>query len=511
MKKASVVPVLIMLPALLSAQPQHNPQPRPLVFTHVTVIDATGTPAKPDMTVVIAGDRIAEIGRSGKVRVPKEAQVVEATGKFLIPGLWDMHVHWFLKDSLSLFIANGVTGVRQMWGFPIHYEWRKEIENGTLLGPRMIIASTIVDGPKPIWPGSISVSNEAEGRQAVTKIKQDGADFVKVYSLLPREAYFAIADEAKKQGLTFAGHVPESVSVAEASDAGQKSVEHVTGILSACSTREEELRKGREDAWANLPQGQRLPSPARTRPLTRMMLETSSPEKAAALFARLKQNHTWQCPTMTVLRSTAFIDDPNFRNDPRLKYMPAAFKARWNPTADFRFKERTPEDFELAKLVYKKQFELIGMMQRAGLEFLAGTDVSNPYCFPGFSLHDELALLVQAGLTPVEALQAATLNPARFLGKEKELGTVEKGKTADLVLLEANPLEDIGNTQKINAVVVGGKLFPKASLEEMLANAEAAASSSKSKAAPSNKAEKQNCSKRIVRKSATFSRATENF
>jgi len=469
--------VLVALFTLPFAKAQSQSQPKSLVFTHVTVIDATGASPKPEMTVMMTGHRITVIGKTAGVRIPKDAQVIDATGKFLIPGLWDMHVHWYGYDKayLRLFIANGVTGVRVMWGAPVHFEWRKEIQERSLLGPRMVIASTIVDGPKPIWPGSIGVANQAEARQAVMQVKQEGADFVKVYSLLPREAYFALADEAKKQGLPFAGHVPHSVSAGEASDAGQSSIEHLTGILEACSTREEELRQGFADAFSNPPPGQRLPSRTHTRPLTRMMLETFSPEKAASLFPRLKRNHTWQCPTLTLLRTAAFIDDANFRNDPRLKYLPTQLRTEWDPSTDFRFRERTAEDFDLARLGYKKQIELVGLMHRAGVEFLAGTDVENPYCFPGFSLHDELALLVQAGLSPMAALQAATLNPARFLGQEKELGTVEKGKLADLVLLEANPLEDIRNTTKINSVVLNGRLLDRKALDQLLAELEAAA------------------------------------
>ena len=475
MKKALIFAAVLVVAALQFVQARQSTQPKSLVLTHVTVIDATGAPARREMTVVITGDRITELGPARKVRILKGARVVDATGKFLIPGLWDMHVHWFGFDKsyLRLFIANGVMGVRVMWGAPVHFEWRREIEEGKQPGPRMIISSTIVDGPNPIWPGSIAVANAAEARQAVINLKHDGYDFVKVYSLLPRQAYFAIADESKKQGLSFAGHVPFSVSAGEASDAGQKSIEHLTGILVACSTREEELRSGFVDAYFNPPSGQRLPSPARTRPLNQMMLETFSPEKAITLSARLKRNHTWQCPTLTVLRSGAFINDPNFRNDPRLKYMPTRLRTQWDPSSDFRFKERTAEDFDLSRLVYKKHIELVGVMHLAGVEFLAGTDVGNPYCFPGFSLHDELVLLVNAGLTPMEALQTATLNPARFLGKQKELGTVEKGKIADLVLLEGNPLEDIRNTQKINSVVLRGKLIPKGELEQMLASVEA--------------------------------------
>lgn len=472
MKRILGLLLFCVLPVMQPPHPTQNPLSNQLVLTHVTVIDATGAPASSDMIVVITGDRITELGKTQKVRVPKDAQVVDATGKFLIPGLWDMHVHWHLKEYLPLFIANGVTGARIMWGMPVHQQWRKEIEDGSVLGPRLVIASPIVDGPNPVWPGSVSVSNDREARQAVTKARQDGADFIKVYSRLTREAFFAIADETKKQGISFAGHIPQSVTVAEASDAGQKSIEHLTGVLTACSSREEELRKETEAA---ISRDQGRFNSADFRQLTRSMLETFNAEKAASLFARFKRNQTWQCPTLTVLRSTAFLDDPNFRNDSRLKYMPSSTRTQWDPTKDFRFKNRTAEDFELARLVFKKQFEVVGPMRRAGVEFLAGTDVLNPYCFPGFSLHDELALLVNAGLTPMEALQAATLNPARFFGKERELGTVEKGKIADLVLLDANPLEDIRNTQKINAVMVRGKLIPKSELQRMLATIETAA------------------------------------
>jgi imidazolonepropionase-like amidohydrolase len=461
--------VLLLLLLALPAQPGPQAAP-PLVFTHVTVIDAAGGPPRPDMTVVVVGDRIADVGKSGEVVAPEGARVVEAGGKFMIPGLWDMHVHWYHGDYLPLFVANGVTGIRIMWGAPFHHDWRREIERGALVGPRLAIASSIVDGPKPIWPGSLAAGTEAEGRQAVIESKQQGAEFIKVYGLLPREAYFAIAEEAKKQGIPFAGHVPGPVSMAEASDAGQKSVEHFTKLLEACSGREEELRNAGTELWANLPEGQTIPDAATLRPLNRMTLATFSPEKADALFARLARNRTWQCPTLTMLRNMAFIKDPAIHNDPRVKYMPPGMASGWNPNTDFRLKSRSDEDYDLLRQTYKKLTELITPMRRAGVDFLAGTDVLNPYCFPGFSLHDELGLLVEAGLTPLEALQTATLNPARYLGKEKDLGTVEKGKLADLVLLEANPLEDIGNTKKIAAVVAAGKLHTKADLEKMLAD-----------------------------------------
>lgn len=453
---------------------------KPLVFTHATVIDATGGPAQPDMTVVVTADRISQLGKSGELSVPTGAQVIDATGKFLIPGLWDMHIHWYDKDYLPLFIANGVTGVRVMWGMPMHHEWRKEIESGKLLGPRMYIASPIVDGPRAFWQGSITVANAAEGRAVVAKVKQQGADFVKVYSYLPRDAYFAIADEAKKENIPFEGHVPITVSAEEASEAGQKSIEHLTGILPACSSREGELLKATQEDFAEALTSAKPMASVRGGPKSserqRVALETYDSRKADALFAEFEKNHTWQCPTLTVLRSFASITDPSFTNDPRLKFMPREIRSSWDPSRDVRLKNRSAGAIETEKKVYLKNLEIVGAMQRAGVGIIAGTDTLNPYCFPGFSLHDELGLLVQSGLTPMEALQAATLNAARFMGRENELGTIEAGKLADLVLLDANPLDDIANTRKIDAVVYGGRLFPKPVLDEMLTKVETLAS-----------------------------------
>src|SRR5215471_15082451 len=473
--------LLVFLSPLLHSAPQPTPSAKPssLVLSHVTVIDTTGEAAKPDMTVVIWGNRIVAMARSGEIRPPKNAKTVNATGKFLIPGLWDMHVHWYEKDYLPLFIANGVTGIRQMFGAPIHHQWRKEIRAGRLLGPHMLIASPIVDGPKPVWPGSIAVANASEGRRAVIQVKRSGADFVKVYSLLPRDAYFAIADESKKQAIPFEGHVPDSVTLEEASNAGQLTVEHLTGVLAACSTREAELLKSAQESGATIDAGQ-LPNARFSGPEYRarqkLALETYSPQKAEAVFAELKKNHTWQCPTLTVLRSTAYSDNPSFANDPRLKYLPRDIVSSWNTKADPFLKKKTAEDSAVSKKVFSKDLELVGAMEQAGVEILAGTDTLNPYCLPGFSLHDELGLLVQSGLTPMQALQAATLNPARFLGRDKDFGTIARDKIADLVLLDANPLEDIANTKKISAVVFGGKFFSRAALDEMLTKIEALAS-----------------------------------
>ena len=453
-----IIAFLLLLSTLLLTGWRTGTQQKALVLMRLTIIDINGGPPKPDMTVVITGNQITDLGEAGKVSVPQGGRVIDAGGKFLIPGLWDMHVHWYNRDTLTLFTANGVTGIRQMFGNSDLLRWRDEVAKGSLQGPRMVVASPIIDGPQPVWPSSISASDEAEGRKAVTRVKQWGADFVKVYSLLPREAYFGIADEARKQGLSFEGHVPLTVSAEEASDAGQKSIEHLTGVILDCSDKEAELRSERVNA--NFPAA---------RPRAEVQaLETFSAKKEAELFARFVKNGTWQCPTLTVRRSTAYQDDPNFRNDERLRFIPRQILERWG----MRMANRRAESYANAKRLFQKEVEVVGDMRRAGVLILAGSDTGNPFCFPGFSLHDELALLVKAGLTPTESLRAATLNPAKFFGLDQKLGTIEQGKLADLVLLEANPLEDIRNTQRIDAVITNGRFYDRKALDKMLAQAQ---------------------------------------
>jgi hypothetical protein len=273
--------------------------------------------------------------------------------------------------------------------------------------------------------------------------------------------------------MAIAGHTPFSVSAAEVADAGQKSIEHLDMILLACSEREEEVSKELQDAMKN--------PEALAAVLALMQARAQSiangydEGKAQELFTRLSKNGVRLCPTLTVQRSLTMLGDSAFTNDPRLKYLPASIKQGWDPKNDVRLKSLTSEDMERARGSFQGLLDRVGAIQRAGVEVLAGTDTPNPYCFPGFSLHDELALLVKSGLTPMEALQVATRNAAKFLGLLDSLGTIEQGKIADLVLLDADPLAEITNSQKINAVVTNGKLIDKPALQAMLAQAEAAA------------------------------------
>ncbi len=452
--------------------------PKSLVVTHISVVDVSTGETKPDMTVIISDGRIREIGSSTTARIPEAAQVVEAGGKFLIPGLWDMHVHIFNQISrrppntwyFPLFIANGVTSVREMWtkleNMPQVREWRRLQLDGSLIAPRIAAVGTLVDGPAGVettnlpalqpGPTANSVSTPEEARQFVREVKAAGIDFVKTYSSLSREAYFAIADEAKKQAIPFAGHVPFLVDAAEASSAGQRSMEHLNQILESSSSRSHELFQvpGRE--WSSK--------------YDKLTLDTFDEAKFKKLVTTLAQNHSWQVPTLVRNQVWAFRGETVIMSDSRLRYIPANEVATWKK----QFPDLRPTDIEKAVRgrLWQKQLEVVRRMKDAGVPLMAGTDLGADYIYPGFSLHDELTLFVEAGFTPLEALKAATRNPAEFLGLLDSMGTVEKGKIADLVLLNANPLEDIRNTQKIEAVVVNGRFLDRKELDQLLAKAE---------------------------------------
>jgi imidazolonepropionase-like amidohydrolase len=469
MQKVLVVPLLAVL-ATAVAFAQFSASDSTLVFSHVNVIDATGAPMQPDMTVIVEGQRITEVAKSDIVRLRAHANIIDARGKYLIPGLWDMHVHTVFGDwvprnekvTLPLFVANGVTGVRDMGGdLDVLKQWRSEIAAGTLLGPRMIIAGPMLDGPVPHFPSSAPVANAADGRRVVDDLKAQGVDFIKIQSFIPRDGYFAATAEARKLGIPFVGHVPDAVRASEASDAGQKSIEHFTGIFEGCSTMEDQLLKGPKSLGCNV--------------------STYDAARAKAVIALMAKNQTWQVPTLVWERGQWLVDDIDLSHDPLTKYAPAAWKDRSWPmfTRDI-MKDMDTDPLPVRKRFVQMELEMTLAMHRAGVPFMAGTDTAaGVHIFPGFSLHDELALFVQAGLTPMEALQTATRNPAQFMGRLSDMGTVEKGKIADLVLLDANPLDDIHNSRKIRAVVLAGHYFSRDDLDEMLKQVEAAAAASK--------------------------------
>ena len=385
----------------------------------------------------------------------------------MIPGLWDMDVHtagisaaWDEKIIYPLYVANGVTGVRDMGGDPDLLERRRQrIEDGTLPGPHILFADEFLPS-RESNSQTVAVNNPAEAREAVANLKKRGVNLVTIRSDIPRDSYFALADEAAKLKIKFEGPVPDSITAAEASAAGQRSIERLSGIPLACSSKEEALRQQASQGPANQ-------TVARHAAVATLAMATYDPDKAWNLFVQLSNNNTWQVPALIWSQTMASMGDTNSTVDPRLKYVPVSVRREWELE---KLRVRTsPETLELAKKQSVRELELVNAMRRAGVQFMAGSDGPDPYVLPGFSLHAELEWLVKSGFSPNQALQSATLDAALFLVKLDKFGVVETGHAADLVLLEANPLEDIRNTRKIAAVIMAGKYYSRQELDKMLA------------------------------------------
>jgi Amidohydrolase family len=452
-----------------------SPSSANFAITHVTVIDVTGGPPQSDSTVLVSGTHISAIGPSSSIRIPTGAKVIDATGKFLIPGLADMHLHLTGAGEpegsreffLPLLVANGITTVRDMGG-NVEYlrKLRSEITSGDRPGPQIFFTGPYLDGNPPSFQPSIVVQNASEAVAAVDKLKSEGVDFIKVQSRLLPDPYFAIARESKMRDIRFVGHVPDSITVAQASDAGQASIEHLTGVLLACSTREEELR---ERQLVHLPKETPRDAKQRERVWQRDLLDSYSGEKAAGLIKKLSENNTWQVPTLVLLLDLVYITTANsHEDDPRLKYVPQSVQANWRQSRKMLLENQTAEDFQQRVGLAKRSLEIVGKMNAANIHLMAGTDSAAPDVFPGFALHEELSYLVQAGLTPLQALQSATSKPAEFLVRSEMRGHIAAGQRADLALLDANPLDDIRNTEKIRAVVLNGNLLERKDLDGLL-------------------------------------------
>jgi imidazolonepropionase-like amidohydrolase len=440
-----------------------------LVFDHVTVIDTAAAKSLPDMTVVIAGETIAALGKSGKVKIPAGASVINAGGTFLIPGLWDMHTHAFMSQDdaefmPAQFVASGVLGIRDVHGnLDATLRARSEIQSGKRIGPRIYCSGPMIDGPIPNSPGFPSAKTPGDARRMAQWRKAAGVDFIKVYSRLTRDEFLAIADEARRLGIPFSGHVPPSVTAAEASDAGQRAFEHILGVEFGVSSREDELRRKQEVTYPfEFPDAEAL-------------RQSYDPKKAEALYACFVKNNSWMVPTLVVIQALSRMGTPLRTDDPRLERLPPYLREFWTMEIP-GFDSRQQANLKDLYSFYRK---LTVDMHRAGVPILAGSDTPNPKVFPGTSLHEELQLLVEAGLTPMEALRSATFHAARFLGLLGSYGTIAQGKTADLVLLEADPLADIANTLKIEAVVQGGRFLDKAAIQGLWGESKAAAARSK--------------------------------
>jgi len=399
---------------------------------------------------------------------------MDGTGKFVIPGLWDMHYH-FESDpgsrEFNLLVANGVLGVRNMGGAAKEvFRAREQIASGLVLGPQIVACGPIVDGPNPTNPPiSVSVHDPQDARRTVQSLKAMGADCVKVHDGVPLDAYLAIADEVKKVRLPLVGHVPVRVPTMRATKSGQRSIEHQIGFRGA-STVEAEVMESEKtnDVFAEAMRTKNFRLiPESIAKKGNYILDHFSDQRAHELYRAFARNGTLLVPTLVTDRALTFVDEISRQDDPRLKYIPAAQREWWNPERGMLTRYRTPAYIAFRMRQFEKTLQQIPVAHRAGVRFLAGTDTSLPFVYPGFSVH--------AGLTPLEALQTATINPAKFLGLEQSMGTVQPGRLASLVLLDADPLKDIHNTTKIFAVIIRGKLLSRSDLDGMLKVAETAA------------------------------------
>ena len=464
---------------LMSSVITPSEEPAPIAIVHATVINRHGIASQADQTIIISGNKVLAEGPADKIKVPKNAQVVDARGKFLIPGLWDMHVHiaglnadpeWSKPVLLPLLLANGIVGVRDMGGdLPTLQSWQKEIQAGSLVGPAIIASGPWLAGRGKKTREQIPVSNAEEARAAVRQIKASGANFVKIISLPSRDAFFAVADEARKQNIPFVGHLPFSVSALEASNAGMKSIEHLfySGFSISVSSKEEELRPRLAEAEAKRDN-------AAWEAVVQEANVTYSPAKAATLAQAFKKNGTWLVPTLASLEITSH---PEYwsSEDPFLSFVSPALAAEWQASANDDNVKRnaawlarqTANDGTLASALF-----------HAGMPILAGSDSLDPFVFPGDSLYRELFELVRAGLTPLEALQAATTAPEEYLRSLSDTAANNFSGTA-FVLLDADPLTDIANTRKIAAVIYRGQFLDRTKLYSMLHEAKTAAASVK--------------------------------
>jgi hypothetical protein len=460
---------IVALLALSSSYCRHAAPPAGPVMavTGGTVIDVRDGSRISNAVILVEDGRISAIGPADQTSVPPTARVVDARGKYVIPGLWDVHTHIRsqreLEVAFPLFIAYGVVGIRDSEGmFPSEF---KQFGDSQRYRPRVFASGAPVVGDAPADTGPAAIVDE---------LADKGVDFIKIMSTVPRNRFLAVAKRAHERGLQIAGHIPTSVSAAEASDVGLRTLEHLDEILLNVSSRESELRIARVAEMGRLSGKAADLVWEQTFPVIEPLLSTWDDDKAAALFKKFAENGTWQTPTLELYRawSVAPFDDQAFWGNRDLDLVPVDWRLSWHTDrSEYLAGRPVPEQRALRRRVqqwFDSQMEVTWRMHRAGVRFLAGTDVSSGnFMVPGISLHDELVRLTEAGLSPVEALQAATINPATYLGVE-DAGVLAPGKRADFLILDGDPTVSIANTRRIAAVILAGDLISRAALDEML-------------------------------------------
>jgi imidazolonepropionase-like amidohydrolase len=427
-----------------------------VTIDNVTIVDVAKGKLFPNMTVVVDGKRIASVVKT-RPGEHHSGNVMDGTGMYVIPGLWDMHVHVAFTNNaernqttsalmLPLLIANGVTGVRDMGSnLDAVLATRDAVAAHQVIGPRIVTSGPMLDGPTSRYQVIVKVTTAEDGRAAVRQLHDRGVDFIKTQSLIPRDAYFGLADEAAKLGMRFEGHVPDAIRAREAVTAHQHSFEHLLGVFGASTTIEDSVISGKK-------------------PSNAAILAAHSEANEKAIIALLAKNDVWQCPTiLSDLGSAADVV-----SDPGLPYWFKNTVDQWKASSLRALNSTDAAAADVKQRFNVWELSLTTKLHAAGVPFLAGTDAPAGFdLVPGASLHSELEWLVRAGFTPLEALQTATINPATYLGRTKDLGTVEAGKIADLVVLARNPLVSIGNTRSVVAVVADGQFYSATELNKL--------------------------------------------
>jgi len=460
--------------------PVPNMRPGQLVLKNVTLVDVEMGVLRERQDILIKDGRIISVGTEVS---DEEGLVLDANGKFAIPGMFDMHAHSFKMSPVlthPLFIAAGVTAVRDMGGClgvddpwvacaEDKRTWDKAVQDGRLIGPRFDqITSLAIDGGLAI-PGSIDRrlgAPTAEGaRLRVALDKARGIDFLKTYTMLPRDSFFALADEAANNDMYLAGHLPLAVSAQEAIAAGQRSFEHAFLFIWECYPEMAEIRALGD------------PRAAYTNETRARTIEGHDAALCSDLHEKMIAANTAYVPTHTTRKLDAYARDTQFKNDVRLKYIPSPLRKLWLSDAENMAARAGAGGEESYKAFYEFGIRQTGIAHRAGVTILAGTDAPDSFVFAGSSIRDELAHFTQAGLSPLDALRTATLDSARFLGLEGKAGVLKAGARADIVLLNKNPLDDIQAVGAIDTVILAGTVYDRGDLDTMLAGVEEAANS----------------------------------
>ena len=422
-------------------------------ITGVTVVDVEQGRLLPEQTVIIAGELIRAIGPRVEVVVPDGAQMIDGRGRYLMPGLVDAHVHYFDQEVFGrVMIANGVLLVRDM-GMPTDYilKLRNELNRDEMLGPEMIATGSILDGTPPVIPAiSLGLTTPEEARVAVRKQAEAGVDMIKVYSRLDKDVFLAIVDEARKAGLNVVGHVPDSIYIEDAAAAGLRSIEHWNGFEKAIAKL---LGEPVKFIYAGIGSGYEY----------LLHLGEVDPQALQGFYQRLRASSVIVVPTVVTFKNWPNVDALETRSLPQGEYISRNLlslrKSQWAGQSEF------PKRF------WQNWAQMVKEMYKAGIPLMVGTDLSVPGIIPGYSVHEEMAIWQEAGIPPADVLRSATLAPARFMGMEVRLGTVAEGKTASLVLVKGNPLEDIRNARLIDGVFLRGTYYDRADLDRLLSEA----------------------------------------